>query len=69
MNSFQVPSLAMLSNPLPQVVKLAAPAEEVKVEVAPEILQTEKDKTIIILHTKDITQEDRDLLKQIWSCS
>ena len=70
MSSFQVPSLSMLSNPLPQVVKCplagaAPPVEEVKVEVVqPEIPQTEKDKIVIILHTKDVSQEDRDLLKK-----
>ena len=70
MSSFQVPSLSMLSNPLPQVVKCplagaAPPVEEVKVEVVqPEIPQTEKDKIVIILHTKDVSEEDRELLKK-----
>ena len=66
--SFQVPSLAMLSNPLPQVVKLAAPVDEVKVDVQPvqqpEVPQPEKDRIVIILHTKDVSQEDRELLKK-----
>ena len=78
MSQFQVPSLAMLSNPLPQVVvsrqelekKYAdypvddVKAPEVQLDVQSEVPQPEKDKIVIILHTKDVSQEDRELLKK-----
>ena len=74
--NFQVPSLSMLSNPLPQVIKPVAsqvinPADNPVVEEKVELIEVEKqpidDKIVIILHTKDITQEDRDLLKKFGS--
>lgn len=64
MSSLQVPSLAnILSNPLPPVVKPTVPVDDVKVEV-PQPQQENNDKIVIILHTKDVSQEDRDLLKK-----
>ena len=85
MSQFQVPSLAMLSNPLPQVVVSSdaflakkqelekkyvdypvddVKAPEVQLDVQSEVPQPEKDKIVIILHTKDVSQEDRELLKK-----
>lgn len=85
MSQLQIPSLAMLSNPLPQVVvssdaflakkqelekKYAdypvddVKAPEVQLDVQSEVLKPEKDKIVIILHTKDVSQEDRELLKK-----
>ena len=69
MSHLQIPSLSMLSNPLPPVVKQPSielqqkyadlPVEDMKAPPPPNI-----DKIVVILHTKDVSQEDRDLLKK-----
>lgn len=62
--SLTVPSLSLLSNPLPPVIPKAAPVEEVKVEVAPEPQPQPNNKIVLILHTKDVSSEDENLCRK-----
>lgn len=65
--SLQVPSLSMLSNPLPPVVKPQPPIElEVKHQDAPEeaVKAPEYDQIVLILHTRDVSADEEQLCRK-----
>ena len=63
--SLQIPSLSMLSNPLPPVVKHQPIELEVKHQDAPEEnVKPPKDKTVLILHTRDVSNDEEQLCRK-----
>ena len=64
--SLQVPSLSMLSNPLPQVIKQPSIELQQKHADAPveDCKAPEDDKLVIILHSRDVGDSEENLCKK-----
>lgn len=64
--SLQVPSLSMLSNPLPPVVNKPVELPKYNPEEAPEenVKAPEADKLVIILHSRDVGDYEENLCKK-----
>ncbi len=72
MSHLQIPSLSMLSNPLPPVVKQPsielqqkqAALEEKHQDAPVEDMKAPQNKTILILHTRDVSNDEEQLCRK-----